>query len=91
MAALVSTVRRKKVPSRWHNRDYMILWSGQAVSILGSNMTAITLPLLVLSLTHSALQADIVGAIFGLPYPILGLLAGALVDRVDRRRSSRRL
>jgi MFS family permease len=69
----------------WSNRDYMILWSGQVVSVLGSNITAITLPLLVLALTRSALQAGIVGALFGLPYPVLGLPAGALVDRWDRR------
>jgi predicted MFS family arabinose efflux permease len=69
----------------WRNRDYMILWSGQAVSVLGSNITTITLPLLVLSLTHSALQAGIVGALYVLPYPVIGLLAGALVDRWDRR------
>ncbi len=33
----------------WRNRDYLLLWSGQAVSSVGSEATVLAFPLLVLS------------------------------------------
>lgn len=70
----------------WRNRDYLLLWSGQAVSVVGSATQDIALPLLVLALTHSPAQAGIAGALHTLPFPLLSLPAGALVDRWDRKR-----
>ena len=70
----------------WRNRDYMLLWSGQVVSVLGGGISGIAFPLLVLALTRSPAQAGFVGAVGGLPYLILSLPAGALVDRWDRKR-----
>jgi MFS family permease len=49
-------------------------------------MTNLALPLLVLGLTGSAVQAGLVGALGRLPYLLLGLVAGVLVDRLDRQR-----
>ena len=63
----------------------MLLWSGQAVSVLGSQVTQIAFPLLVLGLTGSAAAAGLVAAARTLPYLLLTLPAGALVDRWDRR------
>jgi MFS family permease len=73
----------------WRNRDYVLLWLGQAVSSVGGNATELALPLLVLSLTHSPAQAGFVGALREAAYLILGLPAGALVDRWDRKRVMR--
>jgi len=72
--------------SLWRNRDYMFLWSGQLVSTLGTGVSSIAFPLLVLALTHSAAQAGLLGAFESLPYLIFSLPAGALVDRWDRKR-----
>ncbi len=72
--------------SLWRNRDYLLLWSGQTVSVLGSSISGLAFPLLVLSLTHSPAQAGLVSALGVLPYTILGLPAGALVDRWNRKR-----
>ncbi len=69
----------------WRNRDYVLLWSGQAVSFLGTQVTQIAFPLLVLGLTGSAAAAGFVAAARTLPYLLLTLPAGALVDRWDRR------
>lgn len=69
----------------WRNRDYALLWSGQTVSLLGTQVTQIAFPLLVLSLTGSAAAAGLVAAARTLPYLLLTLPAGALVDRWDRR------
>jgi MFS family permease len=70
----------------WRNRDYMLLWAGQAVSAFGSQITQLTFPLLVLAITRSPAQAGIVAALRALPYALLSLPAGALVDRWDRKR-----
>jgi predicted MFS family arabinose efflux permease len=72
-------------PSLWRNRDYLLLWNGQIVSTIGSQVSQLALPLLILALTHSPAQAGIAGALRTLPYLILGLPAGALVDRWNRR------
>jgi len=73
-------------PSLWRNRDFLLLWGGQAVSRLGSRVSDLALPLLVLALTRSPAQAGLVAATQSLPYLLLGLPAGALVDRWDRKR-----
>jgi MFS family permease len=70
----------------WRNRDYMLLWSGQLISSLGTNVTQIAFPLLVLAVTHSPARAGITGALAMIPYLFLSLPAGALVDRWDRKR-----
>jgi MFS family permease len=64
----------------------MLLWSGQIVSAVGSQITLIALPLLVYALTGSAAQTGIVSALGGIPYVLLMLPAGALVDRWNRKR-----
>src|SRR5215208_3237104 len=69
-----------------HNRDFRLLWVGQAVSALGSNISITAYPLLVLALTGSAASAGLVGFLGSLPYALLQLPAGAYVDRWDRRR-----
>jgi MFS family permease len=71
----------------WRNREYLLLWSGQAVSSVGGEAALLALPLLILSLTHSPAQAGLAGALRSLAYLLLGLPAGALVDRWNRKRT----
>jgi len=70
----------------WRNADYMLLWGGQVVSTLGSTASTIIYPLLILALTGSPSDAGIAGALRALPYLVLSLPVGALVDRWDRKR-----
>jgi predicted MFS family arabinose efflux permease len=72
--------------SLWHNRSYMLLWSGQVVSTLGSISAGIVYPLLILALTESPELAGYVGAIRAVPYLIFSLPVGALIDRWNRKR-----
>ncbi|MGZ3585004.1 MAG: MFS transporter [Ktedonobacterales bacterium] len=72
--------------SLWRNRDYMLLWSGQTVSSVGTQVSQLAFPLLVLALTGSPAQAGIAGALRALPYIIFSLPVGALIDRWDRKR-----
>lgn len=73
-------------PSLRHNRDFIILWTGQLISQLGSSISSITVPLLVLALTGSAAQAGLAGFLAAVPYVIFSLPAGALIDRWNRKR-----
>lgn len=68
------------------NRDFTILWTGQAVSTIGSEVSGLAFPLLVLATTHSPAKAGIVGFANALPNLFFYLPAGALVDRWDRKR-----
>ncbi|HEX7735378.1 MAG TPA: MFS transporter [Ktedonobacteraceae bacterium] len=78
--------RARAYPPLWRNRDYMLLWCGQLVSSTGSQISLLAFPLLVLAVTGSPAQAGIVGALRGLPFALLCLPAGALVDRWDRKK-----
>jgi hypothetical protein len=67
------------------NRDFVLLWSGQLVSTLGSQVSLVAFPLLVLALTGSPAKAGIVGFANTIPVLLLYLPAGVVVDRHDRR------
>ncbi|HEX6820130.1 MAG TPA: MFS transporter [Ktedonobacterales bacterium] len=66
--------------------DFWIYWTGQTVSHLGSSFTTFALPLLVYQLTGSALNLGIATAATFVPYLLFGLVIGAWVDRVNRKR-----
>ncbi|GCE07116.1 MFS transporter [Dictyobacter aurantiacus] len=72
--------------SLWRNRDYLLLWLGQAVSSLGTSCTQFAFPLLIVELTHSIAAAGLAYSLGQLPYVLLSLPAGALVDRWPRKR-----
>lgn len=75
-----------KLTPLWRNRDYMLLWGGQVVSALGSGISGLVTPLLILFLTESPAAAGIAGAVGSLPYLIFSLPVGALIDRWDRKK-----
>ena len=63
------------------NRDFLLLWSGSAVSVLGSTASTVAYPLLVLAITGSPPTLGSPGSSRLLPMLIFQLPAGALVDR----------
>jgi MFS family permease len=67
-------------------RDYRRLWLGQLVSDTGDGLTNITLLLLVNHLTGSTAALAAMAIALAVPPLTIGLLAGAYVDRADRRR-----
>ncbi|GHF85262.1 MFS transporter [Kitasatospora xanthocidica] len=73
-------------PPLHRNRDFVLLWTGSALSMLGSTGATVAYPLLVLAVTGSAADAGLAGFTALLPLLLLPLPAGALVDRVDRKR-----
>ena len=83
-----STIKEQEAspPALWQNHDFWRLWGGQVVSSIGGQVSQLALPLLILALTHSPAQAGLLAALRGLPYLLLVLPAGALIDRWDPRR-----
>lgn len=69
------------------NRNFRLLWIGQVLSDIGTQIGALAYPLLVLALTHSAVIAGVVGTAANGAAFAVRLPAGALADRLDRRRT----
>jgi predicted MFS family arabinose efflux permease len=67
--------------------DFKKFWIGQTISNLGSSFTQWAVPLLVYQLTHSAVNLGIATAATVLPYLLFGLIIGAWMDRVDRKKA----
>jgi MFS family permease len=68
------------------DRDFTSVLIGQGVSAMGSAVTMVAMPLLVLLLTGSGLLMGIVGILETAPDLLIGLPAGAYADRWDRRK-----
>jgi MFS family permease len=66
-------------------RDFRLLWVGNLVSQLGSWLLVVAVPAHVFILTGSVAATGLTLAAQFLPPAVLGPVAGALVDRWDRR------
>ncbi|QMU78109.1 MFS transporter [Streptacidiphilus sp. PB12-B1b] len=75
-----------ELPPLSRNRDFTFLWTGQAVSVLGNELSEIAYPLLVLTLTGSAARAGLVGSAELVAMLLMLLPAGKTADRYPRRR-----
>jgi predicted MFS family arabinose efflux permease len=67
-------------------RDFRLLWIGETTSRLASNVTQVALPLVaVVTLHASTFTVGLLAAAGWLPWLLVGLPAGAWVDRLPRR------
>jgi MFS family permease len=66
-------------------RDYRLLWAAQLVSTYGDRLSQLALAALVYGTTGSVMGLALVLTISELPRAALGLLAGAVADRVSRK------
>ncbi len=64
---------------------FVIIWLGQLVSLFGSGLTSFALGVWVFQRTGSVTQFALISAIIVLPSIILAPMAGAIIDRHDRR------
>lgn len=68
-------------------RSFRLLWFGQTVSLAGTQVSRIALPLVAIVTLHAGpLAVSLVSALTALPFLAFGLYAGAWVDRASRRR-----
>ncbi|MFD0819247.1 MFS transporter, partial [Micromonospora zhanjiangensis] len=67
----------------FRHRDFRLLWIGEGASKFGSSVTTVALPLVaVATLDVGAFAAALLSAAVGLPWLLIGLPAGAWVDRL---------
>jgi len=77
---------RWRLTGLWRQPDFMKLWAGQTISVGGTAVTDLALPLTAaLTLTATPTQMGLLGALDVLPYLLVSLLAGVWVDRLRRR------
>lgn len=70
----------------WRHRDFLLLWTGQSISELGSAVTTLALPLTaVVVLRASVFQVGLLSAATTIPFLLIALPAGVVVDRIGKR------
>src|SRR5436189_317023 len=72
--------------SLWRHREFMKLWTGQTISLIGSQVTLLALPLTaILLFDATAFQVGTLNTLLFLPFLLFGLPAGVWVDRARRK------
>ena len=66
--------------------NYVKLWTASAISNLGDGVRWVALPLLAVTLTRDPARVAAIDLASSLPWFLFALPAGALVDRLDRRK-----
>jgi len=67
-------------------RDFDLLWAGESLSALGTQLSTLALPTLaILELRASALEVGVLAACSFGGYPVAGILGGPSIDRLPRR------
>ena len=73
-------------PTLWRHGDFLLLWGGQAISQVGSQVTILALPLVAIVALHaSTLQVGLLSATTTSAYLLVSLPAGVAVDRMAKR------
>ncbi len=67
------------------NWDFRKWFAGRTISTLGTEATAIAIPVLIFQQTGSPALTGLVSAVIVLPYLVFGLIAGGVADRMNRR------
>ena len=67
-------------------RDFRLVFTGQLVSTLGTQLTAVAVPYQVFRITHSSLDVGLVSTAQLIPLVIFSMVGGVMADSHDRRR-----
>ena len=70
----------------WRNQAFVVFWSARTISFAGTGITMVVLPVLVYGMTGSPAWVASLALIEFVPYLGFGLLAGAVADRVNRKK-----
>jgi MFS family permease len=68
------------------DRNFVVFWGTQTLSVLGDSFSMIAFPLLMLEATGSLVQMGLLTSVMAVGSLSMGLVGGAVVDRFDRRR-----
>jgi len=83
---LVSRVRRLQVLKAFRHRNFPLVFLSTIAYSTGHYLMMVALGWLVLEMTDSPLSVGMVWAARSAPFFLFGILAGAVADRVDRRK-----
>ncbi|MER7862378.1 MFS transporter [Amycolatopsis japonica] len=73
--------------SLWHDRNFLLFWSGRTVSLVGGQITLLALPMAaIVDLSATPFEVSLVITIATAAPLLVALPAGAIVDRVRKRR-----
>src|ERR1700748_58259 len=86
METLLGSLHHKRWLTRlWQSSDFRKLWSSLTITHFGGQITFLALPLTAaLVLNASPFEVGVLTALEALPYTLLGLFAGVLVDRARK-------
>jgi MFS family permease len=74
-------------PSLWRHRDFGHLWAAETVSQVGTQITLVALPVLAVTILHATpFEMGVLTALETVAFLLIGLPAGAWVDRWRRKR-----
>jgi predicted MFS family arabinose efflux permease len=68
------------------HRDFRLFWTGQLISLIGTWMQSVGQSWLIVELTNSPFKLGLIGALQFTPMLLLSLHAGALADRLPKRK-----
>ena len=70
----------------WRQRDFGLFWTGESISEVGNSVTIVVIPLVAIDTLHtSTFIVALLTAMVWLPWVIIGIPAGAWVDRLPPR------
>jgi MFS family permease len=70
----------------WRHADFLRLWSAETISVFGTQVSQLALPLVAILVLHaSAFEVAVLGTIEFVPFIVFTLPAGVWVDRMRRR------
>src|SRR5438552_13890259 len=83
MATILQQIHpRRWVNGLWRNPDFVKLWGSLTITHFGGQITFLALPLTAaLVLNATPFEVGVLTALEALPYPLVGLFAGVIVDR----------
>lgn len=80
-------MKNRKKNELYELKDFLILWSTQSISQLGSGITAFALTLWLYEKTDSSLSTAALTICSYAPYVLMSIFAGALTDRFDKKKT----
>jgi MFS family permease len=79
-------VKKRLGSGLWRHPDFLKLWAGETISLLGSQVTLLAMPLVAaVTLGAGPFQMGVLGTVQYIPWLLVGLPAGAWIDRMRRR------
>src|SRR5436853_5848863 len=86
MATILAQLHpRRWFTGLWLNRDFRKLWGSLTIVHFGGQITFLALPLTAaVALNASPFEVGVLTALEALPYPLFGLFAGVMVDRLRK-------